>query len=72
MTHEVKAVQTIDALLVAAGWYVCNVAGATQIRIVTEVDRHLSIVREVEAEVDTNLKRTQALRQATLAKAFAI
>ena len=31
----------------------------------------LSISREVEAEVDTNLKRAQALRQATLAKAFA-
>jgi type I restriction enzyme S subunit len=42
-----------------------------QIRIVAEVDRHLSIVREVEAEVDTNLKRAQALRQSTLAKAFA-
>ena len=25
---------------------------------------------EVEAEVDTNLRRAQALRQATLAKAF--
>ena len=37
----------------------------------TEVDRHLSIIREVETEVDTNLKRAQALRQATLAKAFA-
>ena len=45
---------------------------AEQIRIVAEVDRHLSIVREVEAEVDTNLKRAQALRQATLAKAFAV
>ena len=45
---------------------------AEQARIVAEVDRHLSIVREVEAEVDTNLKRAQALRQATLAKAFAI
>ena len=43
---------------------------AEQARIVAEVDRHLSIVREVEAEVDTNLKRAQALRQATLAKAF--
>ena len=43
---------------------------AEQTRIVAEVDRHLSIVREVEAEVDTNLKRAQALRQATLAKAF--
>ena len=43
---------------------------AEQIRIVAEVDRHLSIVREVEAEVDTNLKRAQALRQATLQKTF--
>jgi type I restriction enzyme S subunit len=42
-----------------------------QIRIVAEVDRHLSIVRGVEVEVDTNLKRMQVLRQATLAKAFA-
>jgi len=45
---------------------------AEQIRIVAEVDRHLSIVREVEAEVETNLKRAQALRRATLAKAFQI
>lgn len=42
-----------------------------QQRIVAEVERHLSIVREVEAEVDANLKRAQALRQAILAKAFA-
>ncbi len=40
-------------------------------RIVAEVDRRLSIVREVEAEVDANLMRAQALRQAVLAKAFA-
>ena len=43
---------------------------AEQIRIVAEVDRHLSIVREVEAEVDTNLKRALALRQATLSRVF--
>ena len=43
-----------------------------QARIVAEVDRHLSIIREVEAEVDTNLQRAQALRQATLAKAFSV
>jgi hypothetical protein len=30
----------------------------------------LSIICEVEAEVDTNLKRAQALRHATLVKAF--
>ena len=44
---------------------------AEQVRIVAEVDRHLSIIREVEAEVDANLQRAQALRQATLSKAFA-
>ena len=41
-----------------------------QTRIVAEVDRHLSIIREVEAEVDTNLKRSQALRQAVLSSCF--
>ncbi len=45
---------------------------ATQLALVTEIDRQLSIVREVEAEVDTNLHRAQSLRQATLAKAFSI
>jgi type I restriction enzyme S subunit len=43
----------------------------TQQYIVAEVDRRLSIAREVEAEVDANLKRAQALRQAVLARAFA-
>jgi type I restriction enzyme S subunit len=41
-----------------------------QHRIVAEVDRRLSIVREVEAEVDANLKRAQALRQAVLHRMF--
>ncbi len=44
---------------------------AEQLRIVAEVDRRLSIVREFEAEVDANLKRSQALRQAVLQAAFA-
>ena len=44
---------------------------AEQHRIVAEVDRHLSIVREVESEVDANLKRAETLRQAVLARAFA-
>lgn len=43
-----------------------------QCRIVAEVSRRLSIVREVEAEVDANLKRARALRQAVLARAFAV
>jgi type I restriction enzyme S subunit len=43
---------------------------AEQRRIVAEVDRRLSLIRGVEAEVDANLKRAQALRQASLTKAF--
>ena len=43
---------------------------AEQARIVAEVDRHLSILREVEVEVDANLQRAQALRQAVLSRAF--
>jgi type I restriction enzyme S subunit len=43
---------------------------AEQVRIVAEVDRHLSIIREVEAEVDANLLRAQALRNSVLAKSF--
>ena len=45
-------------------------SGPEQARIVAEVDRHLSIIREVEAEVDANLQRAQALRQAVLSRAF--
>jgi type I restriction enzyme, S subunit len=44
---------------------------AEQHRIVAEVDRCLSLVREVETEVDTNVKRALALRQATLTRIFA-
>ncbi|MFT4243342.1 MAG: hypothetical protein QM569_13795 [Acidovorax sp.] len=43
-----------------------------QTRIVAEVDRLLSIVREVESEVDTNLQRAQALRQSILQRAFSV
>ena len=43
---------------------------AEQARIIAEVDRHLSIIREVESEVDANLQRAQALRQSTLSSAF--
>ncbi len=43
---------------------------AEQSRIVAEVDRHLSIIQGVESEVDVNLQRAQALRQATLSSCF--
>lgn len=42
-----------------------------QQKVVAEADRRLSIVRELEADVDANLKRAQALRQAVLQRAFA-
>ncbi len=45
---------------------------AEQARIVAEVDRRLSIILGVQAEVDANLKRAQALRQSTLSKAFSV
>lgn len=41
-----------------------------QERIVAEVDRRLSIVCEVEAEVNANLRRAEALRGQILRKAF--
>lgn len=43
---------------------------AEQRRMIAEVDRRLSIFREVEAEVEANLKRAQSLRQAILSRAF--
>jgi type I restriction enzyme, S subunit len=43
---------------------------AEQRRIVDELDRRLSIIRGVETEVDANLKRAKALRQAVLQRAF--
>jgi type I restriction enzyme, S subunit len=42
-----------------------------QRRIVAEADRRLSLVQDVEVEVNANLKRAERLRQATLSKAFA-
>ncbi|MFT4243343.1 MAG: restriction endonuclease subunit S [Acidovorax sp.] len=43
---------------------------AEQVRIVAEVDRLLSIVREVENEVDANLQHAQALWQSVLQRFF--
>jgi hypothetical protein len=41
-----------------------------QLSVVFEVDRQLTIIQDIEGEVDLNLERSKALRQATLAKAF--
>ena len=43
---------------------------AEQRRIVAEVERRLSVVDELEATVDANLKRAERLRQAILKRAF--
>ena len=43
---------------------------AEQKRIVTEVDRRLSILRETESQVEANLQRAERLRQSILAAAF--
>ncbi len=45
---------------------------AEQHRIVAEVDRRLSLIREIEAEVDANLKRAERLRSSVLSKVFAV
>ena len=43
---------------------------AEQHRIVSEVERRLSVIEEVEAAVEANLKRAERLRQAVLHSAF--
>ena len=43
---------------------------AEQMRIVAEVDRRLSLVREVEVQIDINLQRSERLRRSMLARAF--
>lgn len=44
---------------------------AEQDRIVAEIDRRMSLCREIEAEVDAGLKRASNLRRAVLRRAFA-
>lgn len=43
---------------------------AEQKRIVTEVERRLSVIDELEMQVEVNLKRAERLRQAILKRAF--
>ncbi|MGO8755050.1 MAG: restriction endonuclease subunit S [Gallionellaceae bacterium] len=43
---------------------------AEQRRIVAEVDRRVSLIREAEAQVEANLKRAERLRQSVLSSAF--
>ncbi len=67
-SHEV-ARKTLNLEDVRSAW-VAIPPIAEQDRIVTEVDRHLSLIRETEAQVDTNLQRAERLRQSLLARAF--
>lgn len=43
---------------------------AEQHRIVAEIDRRLSIIRETEGQVDANLQRAERLRQSVLSRGF--
>jgi type I restriction enzyme, S subunit len=43
---------------------------AEQQRIVTELERRLSVIEEVEAVVNANLQRASRLRQSILRSAF--
>lgn len=43
---------------------------AEQHRIVDEVERHLSLVRGVEAQIEANLKRADVMRQSVLGQMF--
>lgn len=52
MTPEARARQSTDALLIAAGWAVQDLKRG---RILGEVVRRLSIIREVKADVDANI-----------------
>ena len=79
MTPEQKTGAQIDKLLCAFGWDVqdyphiqlCLMAfRCEQTRIVTEVERRLSAVEELEAGASANLQRAKRLRQTILKKAF--
>jgi hypothetical protein len=68
LTLEANDRQSIYELLNVVGW---GVQALKHARIVGEVDRHHSIIREVETEVDTCLLRAHAVRPATRSKGFA-
>lgn len=43
---------------------------AEQLRIVVEIDRRLSLIRETDVQVDANFRRAERLRQSILSRAF--
>lgn len=69
MTPEARARQSIDALIVAAGW---AVRGLTSYRIVLEVDRPTQLSSAKSRQRLTLNASTQALRQATLFGVFGL
>ena len=69
--RDVRATAQPDLGLVHIRQFVVPVPPmAEQLRILEELDRQLSILRGIEAEVENNLLRAQKLRQSTLSKAF--
>ena len=46
-------------------------SNSEQLRIIAEVDRRLSLIRETEAQVDSYNKRSERLRQSILSQCFA-
>ena len=64
MTPEEKAREEIDNLPVSFRLLM------EQTRIMTEVERRMSVVEELEAVVAANLQRATRLRQSILQKAF--
>ena len=61
-------------MLIAAHPYLLSLSACMQrdeqLRIVTEIDRRLSLVLEVEAQGDANLRRADRLHHAILSRAF--
>lgn len=69
--RDVRATAQPDLGLAHIRQFVVPLPGLKeQLRVIAEIDRRLSLVREVEAQVDTNLKRAERLRQSILAKSF--
>jgi hypothetical protein len=52
LTPEARARQSIDALLVAAGWAVRDLKHARHAGIAAKGDRRRSIIREIKSEGD--------------------
>ena len=69
--HYTRGVGNQDLGLTRMVWITVPLPSTEeQIRVVAEIDRRLSLVREVEAQVDANQMRGERLRQSILSEAF--